>query len=221
MTAGKNGAASRSRRVALVATCLAILTAGGAAYWYWTQGPNPAHAARPPARAAVPVNVATAARQDIPLYATGLGTVQASFTIAIHSQVNGKLQEVLFTEGQQVKKGDVLARIDPRLFQAALDQAKAKKAQDEAQLISAERTYALQDPRAPEITSQQVVHQQQGKVDQLRASVNADQAAIKPRRPSSTTPASPHRATDASACAWSILEISCMPPTRARLRRWC
>ena len=164
MIAGKNGAAPRSRRVALVATCLAILTAGGAVYWYWMQGPNPAHATRPPARAAVPVNVATAVRQDIPLYVTGLGTVQASFTIAIHSQVNGKLQEVLFTEGQQVKKGDVLARIDPPLFQAALDQAKAKKAQDEAQLTSADKdltrskTLVLQN-----VTSQQIVDQQQGK----------------------------------------------------------
>ncbi len=61
------------------------------------------------------------------------------YTVAIHSQVDGKLQEVLFTEGQRVKKGDVLAKIDPRLFQAALDQAKAKKAQDEAQLIAAEK----------------------------------------------------------------------------------
>jgi multidrug efflux pump subunit AcrA (membrane-fusion protein) len=177
--AGENGAAPRSRRVAAIATCLAILAAGGAVYWYWVQGPNPAHAARPPARAAVPVNVATAARQDIPLYLTGLGTVQASFTIAIHSQVDGKLQEVLFTEGQQVKKGDVLARIDPRLFQAALDQAKAKKAQDEAQLISADKdltrskTLVLQN-----VTSQQIVDQQQAKVDQLKASVDADQAAI-------------------------------------------
>ena len=179
MIAGKNGAASRSRRTALIATCLAILAAGSAAYWYWVQGPNPAHAVRPPARAGVPVNVATAARQDIPLYLTGLGTVQASFTIAIHSQVDGKLQEVLFTEGQQVKKGDMLAKIDPRLFQAALDQAKAKKAQDEAQLISADKdltrskTLVLQN-----VTSQQIVDQQQGKVDQLKASIDADQAAI-------------------------------------------
>jgi membrane fusion protein, multidrug efflux system len=177
--AGNTGAASRSRRVALIATCLAILAAGGAVCWYWVQGPNPAHAARPPARAAVPVNVATAARQDIPLYLTGLGTVQASFTIAIHSQVDGKLQEVLFTEGQQVKKGDVLARIDPRLFQAALDQAKAKKAQDEAQLVSADKdlvrskTLVLQN-----VTPQQLVDQQQAKADQLKASVDADQAAI-------------------------------------------
>ncbi len=179
MIAGKIGAASRSRRTALIAMCLAILAAGSAAYWYWVQGPNPAHAARPPARSAVPVNVATAARHDIPLYLTGLGTVQASFTIAIHSQVDGKLQEVLFTEGQQVKKGDVLARIDPRLFQAALDQAKAKKAQDEAQLVSADKdltrskTLVLQN-----VTSQQIVDQQQAKVDQLKALVDADQAAI-------------------------------------------
>ena len=177
MITGKTGA-SRSR-VALVATCLAILAAGGAGYWYWTQGPNPAHAARPAARAAAPVNVATAARQDIPLYLTGLGTVQASFTIAIHSQVDGKLQEVLFTEGQQVKKGDVLARIDPRLFQAALDQAKAKKAQDQAQLISAQKDLARSKTLVVQnITSQQIVDQQQGKVDQLKASVDADEATI-------------------------------------------
>ncbi len=85
------------------------------------------------------MSVAIVQRQDVPIYLTGLGTVQASFTVGIHSQVDGKLQEVLFTEGQQVKKGDVLAKIDPRLFQAALDQAKAKKAQDIAQFTSASK----------------------------------------------------------------------------------
>src|SRR6266851_1938337 len=110
--------ASRRRRVALIAAALA---------------------AQPPARAGVPVNIAAVVRQDVPIYASGLGTVQASFTVGIHPQVDGKLQEVLFTEGQHVKKGDVLAKIDPRLYQAALDQAKAKKAQDEAQLISANK----------------------------------------------------------------------------------
>ena len=118
-------------------------------------------------------------RQDMPIYLTGLGTVQASFTVGIHSQVDGKLQEVLFTEGQHVNKGDVLAKIDPRLFQAALDQAKARKAQDEAQLIAANKdltrskTLVLQN-----VTSQQIVDQQQGKVDQLKASIAADEAAI-------------------------------------------
>ena len=97
-------------------------------------GPHP-----PPGRPAVPVTVAVAARQDVPIYVTGLGTVQGSFTIAIHSQVDGIMHEVLFTEGQHVGKGDVLARIEPRLFQAALDQAKAKKSQDVATLGAAEK----------------------------------------------------------------------------------
>ena len=97
----------------------------------------------PPARAGgrpgVPVSAAAVSRQDIPVYLTGIGSVQAYFNIDIHAKVDGELQEVLFTEGQRVKKGDVLAKIDPRLYQAALDQAKARKAQDDAQLISARK----------------------------------------------------------------------------------
>jgi multidrug efflux system membrane fusion protein len=177
--AEEGATAPRSRRGVVIATSLAILAAGGSAYWYWTQGPQPAHAARPPARAAVPVTVATATKQEMPIYLTGLGTVQASLTVGIHSQVDGKLQEVLFTEGQHVKKGDVLAKIDPRLYQAALDQAKAKKAQDEAQLISADKDLARsKELVVKNITSQQIVDQQQGKVDQLKASIAADEAAI-------------------------------------------
>jgi len=127
----------------------------------------------------VPVSVAIVDRQDVPIYLTGLGTVQGSLTVGIHSQVDGKLQEVLFTEGQQVKKGDVLALIDPRLYQAALDNAKAKKAQDEAQYISASKDLARSKTLVQSnITSQQIVDQQQGKVDQLKASIAADEAMI-------------------------------------------
>src|SRR5215813_6495080 len=165
-----NSATSRGRRIVLIAACLAAFAAGGAGYWYWGQGSAGAQAARTPARAGVPVTVAIVQRQDVPIYLSGLGTVQASFTVGIHSQVDGKLQEVLFTEGQQVKKGDVLAKIDPRLFQAALDQAKAKKAQDLAQFISAskdlDRFKAL---AAKFIEPQQNVDRQQGTVDQLTA----------------------------------------------------
>src|SRR6516225_3267568 len=172
-----NSATSRSRRIVLILTCLAAFAAGGAGYWYW--GSAGAHAARQPARAGVPVTVAIVQRQDVPIYLSGLGTVQASFTVGIHSQVDGKLQEVLFTEGQQVKKGDVLAKIDPRLFQAALDQAKAKKAQDLAQFISASKDLERSNTLVKSnITSQQIVDQQQGKVDQLRASIDADEAMI-------------------------------------------
>ena len=125
------------------------------------------------------MSIAVAARQDVPIYLSGLGTVQASFTIGIHSQVDGKLQEVLFTEGQHVKKGDVLAKIDPRLFQAALDQANAKKAQDAALLVAAEKDLARFKTLAQKfIEPQQNVDRQQGTVDQLRAAVDADSAMI-------------------------------------------
>jgi multidrug efflux system membrane fusion protein len=142
------------------------------------RGVIPAEASRgqPPA---VPVSAAAASRRDVAIFLTGLGTVQATFTVGIHSQVDGKLQEVFFKEGQRVKKGDVLAKIDPRLFQAALDQAKAKKAQDEAQLTSFQKDLArFQTLGAKGFETQQNLDQQQGKVDTAKASVAADEAAI-------------------------------------------
>ena len=115
----------------------------------------------------------------MPIRLTGLGTVQATFTVGIHSQVDGKLQDVFFKEGQRVKKGDVLAKIDPRLFQAALDQAKAKKAQDEAQLTSFQKDLTrFQTLGAKGYETQQNLDQQQGKVDTAKASIAADEAAI-------------------------------------------
>src|SRR6516225_11471131 len=165
------------RAALIVAGLLGMAAAIGGRYW--SQAGSEAFAAKPVARAGVPVSVAVAARQDVPIYLSGLGTVAASFTVGIHSQVDGKLQEVLFTEGQHVKKGDVLAKIDPRLFQAALDQAKAKKAQDIAQFISASKDLERSNTLVKSnITSQQIVDQHQGKVDQLRAMIDADEAMI-------------------------------------------
>jgi len=156
-----------------------VIALGSAGAWYLHQGPEPVRAARSSAPAAIPVAVAIATKRDLPIYLTGLGSVQASFTVGIRPQVDGKLEAVLFTEGQHVKKGDVLARIDPRLYLAALDQAKARRMQDEAQLISAQkdlsRSRALVDKS---FQTQQVLDQQQSKVDQLIASINADDAAI-------------------------------------------
>ncbi len=125
------------------------------------------------------MTVALTSKQDLPIYLTGLGTVQASFTVGIRPQVDGKLEQVLFKEGEHVRKGDELAKIDPRLYQAALDAAKARKAQDDAQLISAQKD--LQRSRTlvdKSFQTQQVVDQQQAKVDQLIASIDADRAAI-------------------------------------------
>ncbi len=168
-----------ARRVALTAACVFALVAGGAAYWVSKSEPGGAQAQKLPARAAVPVSAAIASRQDIPIYLSGLGTVQASFTVGIHSQVDGKLQDVFFTEGQHVKKGDILAKIDPRLFQAALDQAKAKKAQDQALLVAAEKDLTRFKGLALKfIEPQQNVDRQQGTVDQLKAAIAADEAMI-------------------------------------------
>jgi membrane fusion protein, multidrug efflux system len=204
-----------------VAAGVAIIAAGATAYWYWPQEPATAPAARSAARAPVLVSVAIAARQDIPVHLTGLGTVQASATVRIYSQVDGKLQEVLFTEGQHVKKGAVLAKIDPRLFHAALDQAKAKKAQDEAQLVGAEKdlarakTLALRD-----VGSQQTVDQQQAKVDQLKASIAAGEAAIVTAQTQLdyTTITAP--SDGAWAFAWSIPAIWCARRRQVRSPRW-
>src|SRR5271170_1365806 len=171
-------ASSRPRFLLIIAS-LAVVAGGAALYWYLAPGAGSAGAARPPSRPAVRVSVAVAARQDVPVYVSGLGTVQASFTIGIHSQVEGIMQEVLFTEGQHVKKGDVLARIDPRLFQAALDQAKAKRMQDVALLGSAEKDLARSKTLVVQsVATQQLVDQQQARVDQLKASIAADEAAI-------------------------------------------
>jgi multidrug efflux system membrane fusion protein len=162
----------------LITACCAAIVVLGLFSWYWAQGPDPAHAAKS-ARSAVPVSIATASRQDVPLYLTGLGTVQALFTVAIHAQVDGKLQDVFFKEGQRVKKGDVLAKIDPRLYQAALDQAKARKAIDDAALVAAQKDLArFQTLVLRNAETQQNLDLQQAKVDQTKASIDADVAAI-------------------------------------------
>jgi multidrug efflux system membrane fusion protein len=138
----------------------------------------PAEAARGKPTA-VPVSIATAVRKDVPIYLIGLGTVQATFTIGIHSQVDGKLQDVRFKEGQHVKRGDILAKIDPRLFQAALDQAKAKKAQDEATLIGLQKDLdRFKSLGTRGFETQQNIDEQQAKVDTTKATITADDAAI-------------------------------------------
>lgn len=167
-----------SRRVVLTVALCAVFAAVGLLYGYSQQRPD-ASRARSQGRPPVPVSIATAARQDVAIYLTGLGTVQALFTVAIHSQVDGKLQEIFFQEGQRVKKGDMLAKIDPRLYQAALDQAKAKKAQDEAALIAAQKDLdRFKTLAVKNFETQQNVDQQQAKVDQTKAAIDADAAAI-------------------------------------------
>jgi multidrug efflux system membrane fusion protein len=94
---------------------VAVIATAAAGAWYLASGPASVRTTGSAGPAAVPVSVATVAKQDVPIYLTGLGTVQAMYTVGIRGQVEGALQEVLFTEGQYVHKGDVLAKIDPSL----------------------------------------------------------------------------------------------------------
>ena len=162
----------RVLRAVLIAASLAAAFGAIVLYFHLASEARPVRAATTASRPAIPVRVATVVRRDMPVYVTGLGSVQASFTIAIHSQVDGIMQEVMFTEGTKVRKGDVLARIDPRLYQAALDQAKAKRMQDAALLVSAVKD--LQ--RSTELVARDVATRQL--VDQLKAAIAADEAAI-------------------------------------------
>jgi multidrug efflux system membrane fusion protein len=159
-----------------------VVLAGVAAGGLWHRPPSGSGVTGGPSRA-IPVTVASTTTQDVPIFLSAPGTVQAWNTVAVRSQIDGKLTSVNFEEGQEVRQGDILAEIDARPFKATLDQAIAKKAEDEAQLAAAERDLARDQTLLPrQVVSQQTVDQQQAKVDQLKAAVNADQAAIEAAR---------------------------------------
>jgi membrane fusion protein, multidrug efflux system len=170
--------ASRARR-RTVSIAITLLILGGLGYIGWTslQQKQAANRVRPDL--AVPVLAATPRIQDVPVYLDGVGSVRALNTVTVRSQVDGKLIVVNFTEGQDVKKGDVLGEIDPVLYKAALDQAIAKKAQDEA-LLANQRLDLIryQQLAASNAGSKQQADTQRAVVAQQEALVNADQAAI-------------------------------------------
>src|SRR5712671_4697420 len=165
------------RRLLAGVAAIAIVAAG---YTAWQLGPaRGARDATPAPPPAVPAQVATATRRDVPLYLTGLGTVQAFNTVTVRSRVDGELQKVAFTEGQDVKAGDLLAQIDPRPTKAALDQAAAKKVQDEAQLANAKLDLQrFADLAKRDFATKQQLDTQRALVGQLQAQINGDQAAI-------------------------------------------
>jgi multidrug efflux system membrane fusion protein len=166
----------RRRFLLLSLGFVAVAAAAGLAFWQYEYR-EAKDTARPPA--AVPVTVAKASTEDVPVYLTGLGIVQSSNITSIRTQVDGKLQSVNFIEGQMVHRGDVLAQIDPTLYKAALDQAKAKKAQDEAQLVSVTKDLErIQTLLAKAADTQQNFDRQTALVAQVKATIQADQAAI-------------------------------------------
>jgi multidrug efflux system membrane fusion protein len=157
---------------------LFLIAFGAGAFWIVSQKQEPEQkAARN--QAPVAVSVISAQKEDMPIFLTALGTVQAANTVQIRPMVEGRLEKVAFTEGQEVRKGDVLAQIDPRPYEAALAQAKAKLAQDEAQLESDRRDLERNTTLAERnFASKQTVDQQRAAVAKGEALIEADKAAI-------------------------------------------
>src|ERR1700676_2264109 len=164
---------------------LLIAAVGAVGYFGWQRfrGPDGAKtesaqkSASSPRAAPVQVTIAPVEKADFPVYLTGLGTVQAFNTVVVRSRVDGQIDKIAFKEGQLVKQGEVLAEIDPRPYQATLDQAKAKKEQDEANLANANLDLQRYT-KLGEFATRQQLDTQRSTVQQLTAQIAADTAAI-------------------------------------------
>jgi multidrug efflux system membrane fusion protein len=165
---------------------VALIATGAAGLWF---GLAPDQAASPLALAAspavpdgapaVPVTEGRAETRDVPIWLSGIGSVQPLNAVTVKVRVDGQLDRVAFTEGQDVNKGDVVAQIDPRSYRAQLKQAQANKAKDEAQLANArldlERSTRLE---AKGVASKQSLDTQRAQVTALESTIEADQSAI-------------------------------------------
>jgi membrane fusion protein, multidrug efflux system len=172
---------TKSRTIGWVLLVSAVAVAG---YFGWqrfygheaaarAENAQKSAARRPP----VPVTIAPVEKADFPVFLTGLGTVQGFNTVQVRTRVDGQIDKIAFQEGQLVNQGDLLVEIDPRPFQATLDQAKAKKAQDEANLANA--NLDLQRfTKLGEFATRQQTDTQRSTVAQLTAQIAADDAAI-------------------------------------------
>ena len=172
----------RGRRIVRAGIAIVVMVGLAiCAYWGLLYYQERARADAPAAATPDPVRVAvgTVGRADIPVTVEGIGTVQGSNTVTIRSRVDGTIVEVAFREGQDVKAGDVLFRIDPRPYKAALDQAKAKLQQDQASLAN----YRLDLDRSQQligrgVASRQTLDTQQAQVNITAAQIEADRAAV-------------------------------------------
>jgi len=127
----------------------------------------------------VPVSVAAVTRQDVPVLARAIGTAQAFQSVTLRARVDGTLDRVLFTEGQRVQPGDLLAQLDPRPYQAILDQALAKRAADEAMLANTRGDLVrYTDLANSQVASRQRLDLQRANVAQAEANVRGSDAAI-------------------------------------------
>jgi len=163
-----------------LAVALVLVAAAAALVYYISNKPGEQRRGRFAGDSGpVPVLAASARYADVPVYLDAVGTVRALNTVTVRPQVDGKLVAVKFKEGQDVKKGDVLAEIDPATYQAAYDQAAAKKAQDEAQLANAKNDLTRYEQLATtNAINRQQLDTQRALVAQLTAQIKSDQAAL-------------------------------------------
>ena len=169
----------RARRALVVGVIVVVAACGAYFGWHAWQNHEAAvkTASKPPP--SVPVTVAEVRKGDFPIYLNGLGTVQPFDTVLVRSRVDGEVIKVGFKQGQMVKEGDMLVEIDPRPYQAAYDQAVAKKAQDEANLKNAHLNLARYNELAKkDFATRQQLDTQEATVEQLTAQIKGDQAAI-------------------------------------------
>jgi multidrug efflux system membrane fusion protein len=166
----------------IISSIVLIAAIGAAGYFGWQRfhgadQSTAANNAQKAARNAVRVTIAPVQKSDFPVYLTGLGTVQGFNTVLVRTRVDGQIDKIAFKEGQLVNQGDLLVEIDPRPYQATVDQAKAKKAQDEANLANA--NLDLQRfTKLGEFATRQQTDTQRSTVAQLTAQIAADDAAI-------------------------------------------
>jgi multidrug efflux system membrane fusion protein len=161
-----------------LATLAVVAVVGIAAGAIWLFSTEQGVATAPAPAPAIPVELAKPMIEDVPVYLDGLGTVEAFNTVNVRTRVDGELQQILFTEGQSVKKGDLLAVVDPRPFQNALDEATAKVQQDQANLANARYLLTKDQSLAKQnIVTQESLEAQQSTVAGLMAQLAQDQAA--------------------------------------------
>jgi len=165
----------RNLTIALVG--LAAILAG-AGFWFFGSDRTPAVSATP-VPAAVPVVAASVTGKDVPIYLRGIGTVIAYNTDVVRSQIQGQIVKIAFTEGQTVRAGDLLAQIDPRPYEAQIEQLTANRDRDQAQLVNAEANLSRYNQLGDKgYATPQLIETQTAQVAQLKAAVKADQAQI-------------------------------------------
>ena len=159
----------------------ALLCGGG--YAFYSAAPNGNAATRQPAPAGVPVVAAAVQSGDVPIYLRGIGTVVAYNTVTVRTQVQGQITQIAFTEGQRVHAGDLLAEIDPRPYQAQLDQAIGNLERDKALQANAQANLARNTPLLAKgwVTPQQV-DLDKANVGQYTGAIQADQGVIENAR---------------------------------------